>query len=69
MAALWISEVTLEIPLLPYLSIFVFLQSNFDNIFFIFCLLAFLFMIKKAMEKLIVLESFDNLCKHSLYHY
>lgn len=36
MAALQVSGVILEIPLFPFIYVFAFLQSKFDDIFFFF---------------------------------
>lgn len=50
-----------------YLSVFVFLQSKFDDIFFFFASQLSYLRLRRLMAKSAVLESFDNLWKHSLW--
>lgn len=52
MAALCVSKVTLEIPLFPFIEVSLFLFRVNLTFFFLLCLSAFLFMIKKAYGKI-----------------
>lgn len=67
MAALQVSGVILEIPLFPFIYVFAFLQSKFDDIFFFFASWFSYLWLRRLMAKSTVLKSFGNLHKPSLW--